>query len=127
MLLNLDVARVELNYLPKFMYSRLNKKKDFKKLAKNGQSFFTPEFGFKILKNGLGYNRYGIVVNLKVDKRAVVRNKIRRRIRDIIKENEKNLQKGFDIMVLTRGSIKDLDFQEIKDKMEKLFKKAKIR
>mgnify|MGYP005631226767 CR=1 FL=1 len=126
MLLNLDVVKVELNYLPNFMFVTLKDKKDFEKLAKKGQSFFTQEFGFKILKNNLKHNRYGIVVNLKVDKRAVVRNKIRRRMRDIIKKHEKDLKQGFDVMILTREQTKNLDFQEIKEKMESLFKKAKI-
>ncbi len=108
------------------MYSTLKYKKDFEKLAKQGQSFFSQEFGFKILKNNLKHNRYGIVVNLKVDKRAVVRNKIRRRFRDIIKNHEKDLKQGFDVMILTREQTKNLDFQEIKEKMELLLKKAKI-
>ncbi|MFH1610336.1 MAG: ribonuclease P protein component [Patescibacteria group bacterium] len=108
------------------MYSTLKDKKDFEKLAKQGQSFFTQEFGFKILKNNLKQNRYGIVVNLKVDKRAVVRNKIRRRLRDIIQENEKNLKKGFNLMILTREGIKSLDFANIRLKLVHLFKKAKI-
>lgn len=108
------------------MFVSLNNKKDFEKLAKKGQSFFTQEFGFKMLKNRLDYSRYGVVVNLKVDKRAVVRNKIRRRFRDIIKKNEKNLKKGFDVMILTRESVKTLDFAKIREKMENLLKKAKI-
>ncbi|MFH1457279.1 MAG: ribonuclease P protein component [Patescibacteria group bacterium] len=108
------------------MYERLIKKSDFERVAKTGQSFFSYELGFKMIKNNLQYNRYGIVVSLKVDKRAVVRNKIRRRIRDIIKINEKNFKKGFDIMFLTRESIKKLKFANISDKLDKLFKKAKI-
>lgn len=108
------------------MFKSLSKKKDFEKVAKQGRSFFTHELGFKILKNNLDYNRYGIVINLKVDKRATVRNKIRRRIREIIRLNDKNFKQGFDIMILTRESVKDLKYKEIEEKLLGLFKKAKL-
>jgi len=108
------------------MLISLTNKKDFEKVAKSGRPFFARELGFKLLKNNLNRNRYGIVVNLKVDKRAVVRNKIRRRIREIIRLNNDNFQLGYDIMILTRESTKDLKYKEIEEKLLKLFKKAKI-
>jgi len=108
------------------MLVSLKNKKDFEKVAKSGRPFFARELGFKILKNNLNYNRYGIVVNLKVDKRAVVRNKIRRRIKEIIRLQHSNLSQGFDLMFLTRESVKELKYAEIKEELIKLFKKARI-
>ena len=108
------------------MFFRWSKKRDFEKVAKQGHPFFTYELGFKIIENNLNKNRYGIVINLKVDKRAVVRNKIRRQIREIIRLNNKNLKQGFDIMVLTRESVKKLKYREIEERLLKLFKKAKV-
>ena len=106
------------------MIKSLKTEKDFEKVAKNGRPFFTSELGFKILKNNLDYNRYGIVINTKIDKRAVVRNKIRRRIKEIIRLNDKNFEKGFDVMFLVRESVKELEYSEIKEKLLKLFKKS---
>lgn len=108
------------------MYAKLKKPKDFAVLAKVGQSFFCKEFGIKIIKNNFNYNRYGIVVNLKVDKRAVMRNKIRRRISEILRLNNKNIRQGHDIMVLTSESTKNLSFSDIEIGLLKLFKKAKL-
>jgi len=108
------------------MFKSLKKKKDFEKVAKSGRPFFAHEFGFKILENNLDYNRYGIVINLKVDKRAVVRNKIKRRIKEIIRLNEKDFQKGYNVMILTREFVKELDYKEIEEKLLKLFKKAGV-
>lgn len=108
------------------MFTTLSKQKDFEQVAKKGSSFFTSELGIKIIKNNLEKNRYGIVVNLKVDKRAIVRNKIRRCIRAIIRLDNQKLKQGFDVMILTRESIKDLSYQEIKIKIEELFRKAKL-
>jgi len=108
------------------MFISLRKKKDFEKVAKQGRPFFARELGFKMIKNNLKSNRYGIVVNLKVDKRAVKRNKIRRRIREIIRLNDKDFKQGFDIMILTKESAKELKYSEIKEKLMKLFKKANL-
>ncbi|MBU4360887.1 ribonuclease P protein component [Candidatus Parcubacteria bacterium] len=108
------------------MIATLSKQKDFEQVAKKGRSFFTKEFGFKIIKNNLSKNRYGIVVNLKVDKRAVARNKIRRRIKEIVRLNDEKLKQGFDVMILTRELVKELSYQEIKSKLLDLFKKAGI-
>ena len=108
------------------MYYKLTKKSDFEKVAKLGQPFFSQELGFKLAKNSLKYNRYGVVVNLKVDKRAVARNKIRRRIREIIKLNNPNLKQGFDVMILTRELVKELNYQKIKEKLFGLFIKADL-
>lgn len=109
------------------MLQTLKKEAEFKKVAKNGRPFFASELAIKILANNLEYNRYGIVVNTKVDKRAVVRNKIQRRFRDILRINQENLKTGFDILILTKPEIKKLDYKEIKDKLEKLFIKAGIK
>ena len=95
-------------------------------MAKRGRPFFAKELGFKIIKNDLNKNRYGIVVNLKIDKRAVVRNKVRRRIREIIRLNDENFKQGFDVMILTRESIKGLKYKEIEEKLLGLFRKAKL-
>ena len=108
------------------MYYKLTKKSDFEKVAKLGQPFFSQELGFKLAKNSLKYNRYGVVVNLKVDKRAVARNKIRRRIREIIKLNNPNLKQDYDIMILTRESVKKLSYAEINKKLFYFFRKANL-
>jgi ribonuclease P protein component len=102
----------------------LSQKKDFTRVAKFGKPFFAPEMGFKIIKNSLEKNRYGIVVSLEIDKRATARNKIRRQIKEIIRLNDKNLKQGFDLMFLTRVGVKDLKYKEMEEKLLFLFRKA---
>jgi len=106
------------------MYIKLTKKKDFENVAKFGRLFFVKELGFKVVRNSLQRNRYGIVVSLKIDKRATVRNRIRRQIREIIRLNDKNFKQGFDVMVLTREGVKELNYKEIEAKLVRLFRKA---
>jgi len=110
--------------LPKLY--RLRKERDFKILVQQGKSFFLKELGLKYLKNNLDYSRFGFVVSTKIDKRATVRNKIKRRLREIIYQNLKKIKLGFDILILTRPEIKKLDFRQIKEILEKIFIKLDL-
>lgn len=57
----------------------------------NGQ-FFT----LRIAKNGLFHNRYAFIVSKKIDKRAVVRNKIKRKLRSCIEKMFNKIKTGYD-------------------------------
>ena len=101
-------------------------KKDFERVAKHGQPFFVSEFGFKIAKNNLKTNRYGIVISLLTDKKAVVRNKLRRQIKDIISQNDPKVKKGYDLMFLSKESLKKLNFSQIREKIDFLYQKVDL-
>jgi ribonuclease P protein component len=105
---------------------RLTKNKDFERVAKMGQSIFSKELGLKWIKNNLSISRFGIVVPLKIDKRSTVRNKMKRRIRAIIYQNLKTIKPGFDIMILTKPEVKELDYWGLKEKVEILLSKAQL-
>ncbi len=102
---------------------RLSKNKDFAKLARRGQAAFVRDLGFKWIKNNLPYSRFGIVVSLKVDKRAVVRNRVKRVIRAILKENLSQIVKGYDFLILTKAGIKESNYREIKNKLLNILKR----
>ena len=106
--------------------NRLRKKKDFEKVLKEGKSFKEDFLILKIKKNKLEELRFGFIVSQKVSKKAVVRNKIKRRLREVIKEEIKRIKKGFDIILITLPETEIKDFQKIKTTIEKLFKKARI-
>lgn len=105
---------------------RLRKNKDFEKAAKKGQAVFGNALSLKWIKNDLYYARFGIVVSLKVDKRATVRNRIKRIIRAIIRGHFNQFKQGFDYLVLANHDIKSMDYNEIKDKLLDLFKKGHL-
>jgi len=110
--------------LPKL--NRLKKKKDFEKVFKLGKGAKLNFIALKLNKNGLKNSRFGFVVSLKVSKKAVVRNKIKRRLRESVKKKIDNIKKGFDIVLVAFPDSKNKDFQEINKTVEKLFKKTGI-
>ena len=63
-------------------------------------------------KNGLGYNRLGITAGTKVG-HAVVRNKVRRRIREAYRLSEGTYRLGYDIVVVARSRAAGATYQEI--------------
>jgi len=106
--------------------NRLKKKKDFEKLFKEGKSFREKFLVLKVNKNNLNNNRFGFIVSKKVSKKAVVRNKIKRQLREIVRKEIKNYQKGFDIAVIVLPSIALKDFKEINQVLRSTLKKIKI-
>ena len=54
-------------------------------------------------RNGLGCNRLGLTVSTKLG-HAVVRNRMRRRLREIVRLNEGRLQNGYDIVLVARSA-----------------------
>ncbi|MDD3032766.1 MAG: ribonuclease P protein component [Candidatus Pacebacteria bacterium] len=103
--------------------NRLTKKKDFERVYKKGRGIKTDSLFLKILENEQEITRIGIVISKKVSKRAVIRNKIKRRIREIVKKS--SLKPGFDLIIVTYPQIKEKDFQQLEEEINQLFKKAK--
>ncbi|RJR30647.1 ribonuclease P protein component, partial [Candidatus Parcubacteria bacterium] len=64
---------------------RIRKDREFGRILRNSKIFYTPLLRLKIKKNSLGYNRFAVVVSAKISKKATVRNKIRRRIYEILR------------------------------------------
>ena len=62
--------------------------------------------------NRLDCNRVGITVSKKLG-HAVVRNRVRRRLREVYRLNEELFQPGWDIVVVARSRCIDADFQSI--------------
>lgn len=92
---------------------RLRKKTDIDRAWKKGRSFATPIFSLKIAKNGLPVSRFAVVIGTKVDKRAVVRNLAKRRLREAIRLLTPELVGGEDVIVMGRGKIASVAFAEI--------------
>ncbi|MFA5000541.1 MAG: ribonuclease P protein component [Patescibacteria group bacterium] len=94
--------------------NRISRDKDFDRVFKTGRSFYSPILGIKAAENGLNVNRLGILINVKVSKKAVERNLYRRRLREIIKQEFPGMKKGHDLAVIVFPPILEKDFKEIK-------------
>lgn len=91
--------------------------------ATNGQAN-----GYLVLyarPNRQGINRVGITAGKKLG-HAVVRNRVRRRLREVYRLNEDKFTAGWDIVVVARSRCIDADFQKLTGAYLSLAKKAGI-
>jgi ribonuclease P protein component len=96
--------------------------KQFKQVR--GRSAASKLYVLKVKNNNLNTIRVGFIVNTKVDKRAVVRNKAKRRLRDIFIKNLHELKKGQDLLVIVQKPAANAEYSEIKTDMLRLLQRV---
>ena len=74
-------------------------------------------------RNRLGRNRVGITVSKKLG-HAVVRNRTRRRLRDVYRLNEQKFAPGWDIVVVARSRSVEAPFEKLTESYLRLARKA---
>ena len=102
---------------------RVTNIKDFNKIFRNGKSFYGDFFMVKVLKNDLELNRFAVVVSKKVSLKAVERNEIKRKLREVLKKNVDLFPENCDAIVYANKSILNKSSDEIEEKFRKCFKK----
>ncbi len=110
--------------LPKI--NRLTKKRDIERVFNNGKAFKEGNLFLKTLKNNLDISRFVFIVGKKTSTKAVLRNKIRRKLREVVRLNLGQLEKGLDIVFIANKELKEKDFQELQEIVLTAAKKAKI-
>ena len=76
-------------------------------------------------KNGTDTNRVGITVSKKLG-HAVVRNRVRRRLREVYRLQEDKFLRGWDIVVVARSKAVNADFAKLTGAYLQLAEKAGI-
>ena len=88
---------------------------EFRRIYRKGKSVVAPAMVLYCQKNRYGRTRLGITVSTKLGK-AVVRNRVRRRLREIWRLNKKDMVPGWDIILVARVRAVDMPYQKL-DKM----------
>ena len=101
---------------------RLQKDRDFESVFKKGKTLSGKFLFLKVKKNDLQVSRFGLIIGKKISNKAVIRNRLKRQLREIIKNNLFNIKPGFDIVIITKPEIINKNYQEIKNDLEKLLK-----
>ena len=90
---------------------RLTKRRDFATVYRKGRAFAHPLIALRLIPNQLPYSRYGFAVSKRVGK-AVVRNLVRRRLREGLRTLP--VEPGWDIVVIARPRAAAADFQALR-------------
>ncbi len=104
---------------------RLRRSYEFARVRRHGRSSSTRLLVLAILPNNLEHNRYGFVVGKRVGK-AVVRNRVRRWLREAVRTLEPHLRSGYDVVIIARGPIAnpDVTYPEVLETLRSLCKRV---
>lgn len=92
-----------------------------------GKTVRTPKMSLVFAENARGFTRFAVVVSKKVEKSAVTRNRIRRRIYEILRNNFDSIPKKTDyIFVVFDKSILKMKNKEIEEIVSKLIVDSKV-
>ena len=89
----------------------LKKNRDFQNVYRKGKSYANRYFVMYVLKNETEQNRLGISVSKKVGN-SVIRHHLTRLVREAYRLHEDMFNSGLDIVVIARGSAKDISYHQ---------------
>ena len=92
-------------------YESLKNYRDFQNVYKKGISYANKYLVMYILENRTDINRVGISVSKKVGN-SIVRHRLTRLIRESVRLNVENINKGYDIVIIARNTLKGKKFAE---------------
>lgn len=99
----------------------VKEKKDFDKAFKLRNQEKSKYAYIYIKDNNINHYRFGICVSKKIG-HAVLRNKIKRRVKDIIDKSELHF-KNKDYIIVLKKSVKDAQYLELKEDLISVLKK----
>jgi len=105
----------------------LSKKKDFDRVFKAGRSCFDKVIGLKAAPNELKQHRLGIIISSKVSKKAVERNLLKRRLKEIIKKELVEISVDYDLVLVALPGACAKTFAELKQSVAWLFSRLKLK
>jgi len=94
---------------------------DFLRIIREGTRFHTPHFWVAFCPNGLTYRRLGITVGKRVGS-AVIRNRLKRRIREFFRQNKGCFPEATDWVVTAKEGAGRLDFWKVADELQGILK-----
>ena len=102
---------------------RLTRRAEFDAVYRNGRRRSSRQFTVFFAANGLGESRFGMSVGRALGG-AVVRNQIRRRVREILRLDRREIPSGWDIIVHPRASVAGGEFAPLREELLALLRNS---
>ena len=104
-------------------WRRISGQKRHSQIHREGSSAANRLLVIRYLANGLGHSRFAYVVSKRIGN-AVVRNRVRRRLREAVRV--RSLNGGWDAVFIGRRGIERATFREVDRAVENLLKRSRI-
>lgn len=105
-------------------YNSLRNSREFHAVYKRGQSVVTKFIVMYYKKNDLDENRIGISVSKKVGK-AVVRNRVKRLIKEAFRLKADSIGQGYDIVFVARVRMNRATFKDTSREVNRVLKELR--
>ena len=105
--------------------NRLKKRYQFNYVYKSGEHFSGEHMVLYVVSSKTKNIKVGLAVTKKIG-HAVVRNRVRRKLREIIKKQVPTLKQNYNIIVVARENISEASFDKLSTEFLKLLKKANL-
>ena len=104
---------------------RLQRNERFQEIRRKARAYSSDLLVLAALPNGLTHSRFGFSISARVGG-AVARNRIKRRLRAIMRLRLGSIQPGWDIVLIARRPIRDADYQTMDATCARLLGRAHL-
>ncbi len=105
---------------------RLTKREDFNKVYRYGKSTANQQFAvYYLARPDQETFRLGVSVSKKIGN-AVVRNRLRRMMKEIVRLNADSIASNFDFVVIARKPVAGMEYADMERSLKHVLKKASL-
>ena len=97
----------------------------FREIRGRGRSHSNDLLVLCALANDLPYSRFGFAVNSRIGN-AVARNRIKRRLREIVRLRMAAIRPGWDIILIARKPIRSAEYRQMETACARLLRRAQL-
>ena len=97
----------------------------FQEIRQRGRSYTNELVVTCVLANQLDYSRFGFAVSSRIGP-AVIRNRIKRRLREAVRLQMDRIPPGWDIIFIARRPIRNADYHQMEAACARLLRRAHL-
>jgi ribonuclease P protein component len=98
---------------------------DFAALVERGTMRSHPLLATRVLRTDLGSTRYGLATSKALGS-AVVRNRVRRRLREVLRSMAPEVRPGWDVLVIARPGLVTADQRSMEETLGRLLRRSGV-
>jgi ribonuclease P protein component len=103
----------------------LSSPRDFAALMERGTMRSHPLLATRVLRTDLGSSRFGLATSRALGS-AVVRNRVRRRLREALRSMAPRLRPGWDVLVIARPGLVGADHRTLLETLTRLLRRSGV-
>jgi len=92
--------------------ARLKRRADIAQCRDKGEKLYSKHFLILVTPSSTPASRLAIAVTTKIDKRAVMRNLVKRRLREVFRTNRHRFTHPLDLLIVARRNVQECSFDD---------------